>query len=348
MLLIALCVPEPVHAVRVDDLYAAEVDDTGSLDAMFAEALGIVLVKVSGVPALVEPAARRQLVPDAAPLVNKYGRPAEGRLRVEFDRAAVRARLDAAGQPVWGAERPLVALWFALDRGDGRRLILPAATDDASGEDEFEPLRTALLDSAERRGLPVVLPLLDTEDMAGVEFADLWGGFRERVLAASERYGAQGILVGRARGPEPEQPLEQARVRWTLVVPGMSEASWSWEGPAAAGPARAAEYLAGELATLADSAGTLRLQVGRLDSLERFGRVRNYLLSLNVVESAAVVRIENDRVEFDLAVRGDAERLRASLDSGSVLEGAPAGNPAAAPSGVSRLPDLVYQWPAGR
>ncbi len=338
MLLLGAILSVPAGAVRVDSLYAAEVEllpGSAAQAQAFEAALSNVLVKVSGLPTLGEPAARRSLVPDAGRIVRQYSRLPGDRLRVEFDSAAVRAALDGAGQPVWGDERPLVAIWYAIDEGNGQRDIL--ADEGAEGAATVE-LRERLAAAANDRGLPVVFPLLDTEDLATVSFSDIWGGFADPVLAASARYGADAVLIGRAR----DVSADASRVRW-LLVSGAERIAW--EGPVEAGPQQAAEALAQSLATYAKAADALRLQVDGVDSLDRFGRLQTYLRGLDVVRSARVTRVRDSRVEFELVVRGDAARLSRSLDSGGLLvrgERLPAGGIA----DTGRRPDLAYAWAA--
>jgi hypothetical protein len=337
-----LLLTQPAIAVRMDSIYAAEVSLPGGSSDMsgaFDAALSKVLVKVSGLESLGLPAARRSLVPDSGRLVQQYSRLADNRLRVEFDGPALARILDAAGQPVWGVERPLVAVWYAVDAGGGRREVISGEVEvgRSTGVSQTDALREALMQAAEDRGLPVIIPLVDAEDLAGVTFSDLWGDFREPVFAASRRYGAQAILIGRARSLS----ADDTRVRWTLATPSEQ---YSWTGSAVGGPAQAAGYLSRNLATFADASGSLRLMVSNVDNLDKLGQLSNYLRSLNVVQNAAVVRVQDDRIEIELVVRGDAGRLSRSLDSGALL--ARFSESEAAWSGTRR-PDLYYRWSAG-
>ncbi len=332
---------QPAAAVRLSSVYSAEVnlpDGSNGMSRAFDAALSQVLVKLSGLESLGEPAARRSLVPDSGKLVQQYSRLADNRLRVEFDGPALVRILDAAGQPVWGVERPLVAVWYAIDAGGGRREVLSGEAEvSRRGEvSETGVLREALAQAADDRGVPVVFPLMDAEDLAGVSFSDLWGDFREPVFLASRRYGAQAILIGRARSLS----AKDTGVRWTLATP---REQYSWTGSAVGGPARAASYLSQSLATFADASGSLRLMVGNVDNLDKLGRLNKYFRSLNLVESAAVLRVQDDRIEFELVVRGDAGRLSRSLDSNPLL--ARVSESEAAWSGTRR-PDLYYRWSA--
>src|SRR5258706_5789879 len=74
-------------------------------------------------------------------------------------------------------------------------------------------VRKELLAVADERGLPVTLPLLDVQDLRAVTFADVWGGFEDRVAAASVRYRADALLIGRVR-----PGLIGNQIEWLLVV----------------------------------------------------------------------------------------------------------------------------------
>lgn len=340
MLIVWAAYPPHAEAARVDSVYSAEVDlaaGSSNLNRAFDAALEQVLVKVSGLDTLGTPAARRSLVPDSARLVRQYSRLPGNRVRVEFDGGELRRLLDAAAQPVWGEQRPLLALWYAVDAGGGNRVILSgesAPGTTRSGRGRQDALRERLLSAADERGLPLILPLVDAEDLSKLNFADIWGDFREPVLAASERYGAEGILIGRARSLDPSE----RRVRWTLTT---AADQFAWEGSVANGPQQAARLLAQRYATYADASGALSLAVAGIDGLDRFGRLQQYLRSLNIVSSATVARVQDDVVEFRLVVRGDAQRLSRSLAGNRLLEPATS---ALLPDG--RPPDLSYRWAA--
>jgi len=332
----------PVMAVRVASVYSAEVDlpaGNQGMNRAFDAALSQVLVKVSGLENLGTPTARRSLVPDAASLVQQYSRLADNRLRVEFDGVALSRVLDNAQQPVWGEERPLVAVWYAMDGGNGRREILSGDAEPGRRgvTTEQDLLREQVIAAADARGLPIVLPLVDAEDLATVSFSDIWGDFREPVLSASRRYGASLALIGRARSLSPDD----RRVRWTL---SSATDHVAWDGSVSEGPARAAEYLSQRLATYADASGALRVVVADVGSLDAFGELTAYFRSLNIVESAAVAGVNDDRVEFELVVRGDAARLSRTLESGGLLARVADVESVGVPLGAGRRPDLRYRW----
>jgi hypothetical protein len=338
----------------VPGLYGADVDATGAsgsgLDAAFDAALGQVLVKLTGLPDGADPAKRKRLFPNPAALVQKYTVQPGNRLRVEFDPTAMRRALDSAGLPLWDVDRPLVIVWLAIDGGEDARFILPdgSAADPQLAGDTLVEFQQALQGVARERGLPLVLPLLDANDITRVTFADVRDEVREPILAASERYGAEAVLIGRSGSLD----INAESVRWTLIA-GEEEASW--EGTVASGPAEAAAVLSRELATYADAGGARRVVVKGVSSFSQYGSLLGYLRSLPIVERASISRVDGQTVEFELEVRGDTERLRRTLDTSALLvaEGAPAAaaNPVAAgsaPASAAPGSDLVYSLRAAR
>jgi hypothetical protein len=159
-----------------------------------------------------------------------------------------------------------------------------------------------LLDAAAARGLPLVLPLVDAEDLQLVNFADLWGDFTDPVLEASRRYRADAVLIGRARGSDPET----AQVRWSLLI---GDERIDWNGSVASGPDEAAELLAARLAAGPGTARAMLVAVDGIDSLASYGNVTQYLSALSNVDACEVVEVSGDRVLYNLRVRGDADQL---------------------------------------
>jgi hypothetical protein len=329
-------------AVRVDNLYGASAPLEGgsrNLPRAFDAALATVLVKVTG---------RRDIDPaitgrfgDASRFVQQYRIDADQQVWVNFDAVAVRRELDAVGASVWGAERPTTLVWLIVDDGSGYRAVVgaaeeqPGAPGSMSDPDpqQLAAVREELQDAADRRGLPLLLPLVDTEDISSLSLSDVWGGFTESVTAASARYGPDAVLVGRGRAAA----FGPLAVRWTLLV---GAERYNWEGDLASGPNDVADFFAARLSASASSSGTIVLSVDAVDSFAAYGRLSAYLGELDLVEGMAVDHVSGDRVVFRLEVRGDADRLMRSIALQRVLQpvdGAGAGPLAGVPGGPRAL-----------
>ena len=300
----------PLQAANApDDLYTAQVTvPDADLAGVFQAALAAVVVRVSGSRAAASPAALASFG-DPAVLVQQYRATEPGVWEVGFDPVALRDRFDSAGIAVWGNERPVTLVWLAVDQGRGQREILAAAASASGGvapvtpgEDSLAGSREILQRVAAERGLPVLLPLMDSADLQAISFPDLWGDFSERVLDASARYRADAVLIGRARTPNPAA----AQVRWTLLFAGER---FNWTGPLSSGPDRAANLFAERLATPAGSLQSLSVAVKNVTSLDAYGSVYRYMSQLGPVERCEVTAVDGDRVLFKLQLRGDADQL---------------------------------------
>jgi hypothetical protein len=309
------------QAVEVPTLYTAEVPfDREARDARgkaYELALSAVLLRVSGSELSRDAAAIEQLFPEPASYVVQFRQGAEDTLWVSFDGAAIEQTLRAAGQTVWGAERPLTLVWLAVDWGQGRREII-AADDPEAGQSNSRSinrnklLRERVLEVAERRGLPLVFPLLDTVDLQNVAFSDIWGGFDERVIDASQRYAADSVLIGRIR------PGASRRENWSYYFSGDNR---SWNGSPELVVGQVADLLAAEFAVGGDAPlDTVQVAVSGIASVDRYGQLHKILSGVSLIEEFSVSEVSGDRVSLRIGVRGGAERLRRALAFKGLVE----------------------------
>ncbi len=296
-------------AATVQDLFIAEAPVTDRSEearqAGFQNALAQVLVRLTGSRGAPADPAVATLLENAAAYVQQFGYMASGRLRVGFDGKALQAAAQAQGLSVWGASRPATLVWLALDNGGGDRRLL-AADDDSEAARQ---LRTA----ATARGLPLVLPLMDSEDRAAVSFPDVWGGFDDNILAASQRYGADAVLVGRA-----SRGASGVFVRWKLRAGGLED---EWRGSLENGIHRTTDAFARRFAVQSgvDTGGAVVVRVSGIDDLAAYGDVYTYLESLTLVSRVAVDVVAAGQVSFRLDLRGDPGQLERAVSLGNVL-----------------------------
>lgn len=313
--------PGIAGAVEMTSLYTAEVsldpDEDDPRSAAYREALAVVLMRVSGAEVVDDPEMMDLLFPNPASYVVQF-RPGDAdTLWVTFDGNAVEAVLRQNGQVVWGSDRPLTLVWLAVDWGQGEREIIGAddperTVDQARTIDRNRLLRQRVLDVAERRGLPVAFPLLDTEDLARVTFPDIWGGFDELVLDASQRYEAKSVLIGRVRADSGQ------RNRWTYHFAGEQRA---WTGEPELVVSLIADMLADEFAIGGNATlQSVTLGVAGINTVDAYGRVQRILSGLNVVESFAITSVDGDRIQYRVEAHGGAERLARALRLSGLVE----------------------------
>ncbi len=309
------------RAVEVPTLYTAEVpfDRTArnGRQRAYDRALNEVLLRVSGSGLGSDAATINQLFPDSSAYVVQFRQGAADTLWVSFDGQAIERTLREAGQTVWGADRPLTVVWLAVDWGQGRREIVAADDPDNEQRDARSINRNALLrervlEVAERRGLPLVFPLMDTTDIQNVTFSDIWGGFDESVIGASRRYDADSILIGRIR------TSGGGRENWSYFFSGDER---RWNGPPEQVLNQIADLLAAELAVGGNAPlASVAMSVAGIVSVDAYGNLSRILDNVSVIEEYRITEVSGDRVTVQVDVRGGAERLRRALQFSGLVE----------------------------
>jgi hypothetical protein len=320
-------------AATVGNLYRVTVTpDPAATDRRAAAAqagMATVLIRVTGNRNAPLDPELQSLLMDASKYLNSYALLQQGQTQVGFIPSQVDQALTALQKPVWPPERPLTLLWIAVDDGAGGRALLGANDTPQLGAETtpamtelLGQLREQLMAVADERGLPVQLPLLDLEDLNAVTFADVWGGFEDRIAAASQRYRADAILIGRVR-----PNVGGDEVQWLLVVGGQRQLL---DGLAVRdGLDAAADRFAAQFATVG-GAGSAAITVLNVHSPTDYGRVISYLEKQSVLTAVDVDSFDNGVLKLRVTARGDAGVLGRILSLGSVLRPVPAESTAGA------------------
>ncbi|MCK9529843.1 MAG: DUF2066 domain-containing protein [Gammaproteobacteria bacterium] len=311
----------PVRADEVRNLYEAEtpVVNQGAEERQRALAVTFeqVLAKVSGFGAVAaEPALAEALVtPEQYVQQFLYREPQPGQLNfwARFDQAAVNALLRKQQLPVWGAVRPATLMWLAVEERGERRLV---------GANEQGEVAVAVTAQADRRGLPLHLPLLDLQDLARIQPSDVWGDFRDVIQSASARYNAQAVLAAALL-----RDGDRYRARFTLY---QNELALRWEQAGsldevmAAGVGRATDEIAAAYTQAVVSASDVTVQVSGVQSLRDYVRAMAYLDGLSGVSHVELVLVQGDHAVYRLTLQGAAQALVQAIALGDTLSPDPA------------------------
>lgn len=279
------------------DLYSATVPYAGDNELAFRQAMRDILVRVTGRPDAPELESLAPLVAEASRYVVSFRRATGGQLAVRFDGAAIENAIDASGLAFWGENRPVTLVWLAIDRGDGRRALVSAS--------DTGPEKQHVDSNASRRGLPLVWPESGDNLLRAMQQA--WSGDHEPLADAARRYGAEGVLIGRAR-------LTDAggyAVDWSFRS---ADASAAAQGDLETGPALAAERYAGRYAT---HGAAQRIEqvvtVTGVVTLESYAAAMRLLSDLAPVRGVSVDEVTPDAVSFLVNVRGDPDALHQAI-----------------------------------
>ena len=311
------CLPLMVSAAQVTDLYQGKAPTSGDMVAAQSQALGDVLVKVTGKrDILTQPDVVKAL---AAPgdYVQHYGYQDVGPvkfLKADFNVAKVNALISQSKFALLGPARPQMALWLVINEGERR--ILP----DQSSDGWASALRT----QSQAMGLPVSIPLMDLDDNMAVNATDVWGRFAAPILQASQRYGAEMVVLGK---------LTPEGAKWSI--------DWGLYGPKAGGElaeltrgsssgtqAEVAQHFADELAAwlvqnygarISGVASSQTLVVEGLSGIDGMITVQKMLQGMASVTKVTIGKLEGDKVTFDLSLQGDKAELIRGLQLESRL-----------------------------
>ena len=317
--LAALCLSCIASAATFSGLYTVNVallSDPGLTQIEATRiAMGQLLTRITGRPDAAQELIFLNLLDQAGDFVLEVGKLDRDTLTVTFDALSIVRELRTLDQPVWGPERPLTLMWVAVDAGFGQRGILSAQFPEAHNEPVIaelkDRLRQKLFNVADVRGLPVTLPLLDLEDMASLSFADIWGGFNDRIRKASARYHADAILSGRVR-----VTAFGTNVQWTLIrgdkERGITTATLG------EGLDRLAEIYAEDFGAIGKPR-TVQIVVLDINERSHYFNALSYMNSLSLLESVRVVQFGPDGLLLRVTWRGDLGVFERMLSLDNVL-----------------------------
>jgi hypothetical protein len=338
VLVLSAAWPGPGRAATFENLYSVTVPldpaAPNQRDAAIQAAMSRLLIRVTGSRNAPLDPTLQPLIGAAEELRTAYGLDRQGRnASVAFNGSRLERAIRDLGSRFWGPERPLTLLWVAVEDGTGARALL-GANDTAELGAVTTPQMTELLTAvraeiaaaADERGLPIAWPLLDLEDLGRVSFLDVWGRFEEPILAASVRYRADAVLIGRVRpgtfGNEVEWLFVNGVERQQLPVSAIRD-----------GLDAAADRFAAELGTTGGASLTL-LTVRNVATARDYGRVLSYLERQSVLDTVDVESFSGGTLSLRVAARGDPSVLERVLALGGVLR------PAA---GVGALGSLTFE-----
>ena len=258
-------------------------------------------------------------------------------LWIRFNEKAVNQLLLSQRLPVWGKTRPAALVWLVIDDRKQRQLI---------GNDSAHKGRKVFNEKARVRGLPLRFPLLDLTDRSSISISDIWANFEDSILAASRRYQAEAVLVGRVY----QEYSGAWRARWSLYSQGRRQ---DWEsddelldGTVAHGVNQASDFLAMRFAQVQQEGqqSQVLIKVDAVKGLADFNKVRSYLDSLSTVTNLQPYHVSSNTVTFLLTTRGGRLAVEQAISLGSTLVTEQAGvvvNPGTTP--LPNQVEMVYR-----
>ncbi len=304
----------PVFAQQQNDLYHTEVQLTGSDKAeniAKQEGLVNVLIKVSGQTDI----AQNEVIKKALTQSDRYVTQmsfveyddAPRAMKLGYNSKMVLNLLTQSEQSVWETPRKSVLVWIVNEYNYQRSIIW---------EQSNNSLITRIKEAANERGLPVMFPVGDFDDVTSIEIPDLWGNFKKPIADASERYNPQAILVVKVRGNSSS---------WTLF-----DTTPQYLPTTSTKPLEGRESGAVQLADMVNNVSDYfakkytknlgavvsqseMISIEGVHSTRAFFTIEKQLKQLNSVASVQVDTIQGNKVTYTLNLLGNFEQFNQEL-----------------------------------
>lgn len=345
-LLLAYCVFMPAaSAEQLNGLYEVvvpvESQSNSDLRKATASGLGVVFVRVSGRTDAAVHEEIQLALKNAKVYLKQYSYKRERNtedgseqltLMLEFEQEQVDKQLRVAGLPLWSNNRPSILMWLVVDDSDGRRIV---------GEESSPEGVAAIVLHAERRGLPVDLPLLDLEDNIAISADKLWSLNSEEVHKASKRYQSDTLLIGKASQLSSGLWLGAWRFSFEGQSIEFEVEARDIDAFVSLAIDRVAELLAKQyaIAPVSIAQDGILMRLGGIRNFSDYAQAVSYLESLAAIRHANVVTIDGEEIILRLVAEGQLEQLELAIARDELL--LPAQLDLLAEDGVL----LNYLWP---
>lgn len=235
------------------------------------------------------------------------------RLMMLFSPQVIKTLFRQAQINFWPESRPNTLVWLVEDTVEEGKKLLNAYSDSRVVE--------GMNRAAELRGLPIVYPILDLEDQIELSADQVWSLDDEAIRAASKRYKADVILVGRFSVTS----TGKVRATWqfyhqndTRVYDNMAD-DISLIGGLGLTPL--ADYLLSKYAIPAVSEQSPDF-IMRITGVSQFGiyrQVIDYLESLTIVRHVMVQATGGDELILSVRAETEIDRFVATVKLGGKL-----------------------------
>ncbi len=311
-------------AAQVSNLHQAQVPVATQSDQdrsrVAPEALKQTIIKVVGDRQAVNGADITALLADAERYVARYSyhqlNQDDDSINTEslsvnfiFDAKTLDNALKRIGLPIWGANRPEILLWLVSEK-DGEQSLVGDSDDIA--------VNNFIKIHAERRGLPIILPVMDLEEQTQISFNDIQADNNSTIQSASARYGARIIVTAQIRGN-----ATQTTTQWQVLNNDVN-ARWQSEGTLdsaiAHGIDQLGDMLGQRFAQQMGPSQQLSMEITDVKDYHDYNRLIAYLNNLQGVESVSIVSINARILKVGLIIQGEVSKFRELLAFDGLLQ----------------------------
>ncbi|MGX9460237.1 DUF2066 domain-containing protein [Shewanella sp. A14] len=312
------------------------------------EALAAVFLKNSGRPSVVLNPLVKAQINSPEVILTQYGyyeKNGELMLKANFDHQRVISTLRQAGLPVWGSQRPLTLLWMTVEENNESTILADASLAD---------IRVDLARESNNKGIPLLLPVMDLDDVMKVSITDVRGMFTDVLANASSRYQADYFAIANL-------DTLGGNVRFSVKLfdknrtNGVLQALVSQQGDAVDYQQAIkrmmnilADYHISQYA-IASTGTDVATQVSftGLNNMAQVVQIETYLRQLSAVKSIQLSQFKGDSAIYTVELFSSLDDLQRLLDIDSrlsLLDNVGSIESFYEPQNDSIKPKLIYQW----
>lgn len=326
--LILLCLTFSGYAATQVNIYRSEVelDQEQGEDQARIQGMENVIIRATGEQDAVDnPVIKKALSQNRLYLSQiSYGQKDDQKIvKMQFSAKQIRTLLTQAQLPFWPVKRATILVWYVEDQNFQRNI----AWENVANANVQQ-----LKQLAEKRGLPLIVPVGDFDDITSIEASDIWGEFLQPIRDASERYHPDAILIIRAQSDTlnwklydqtPEKLLD-------ISVPPMG-GSLSGNDELAQLVDELTQYYAkkNRVIVAGQSSHSMILNVKHLSRAVHFFKLEQALNQLSSVASVDTIQIQGDEVTFRVHLLTTQEAFEQELASLNLIERLPEADEAA-------------------
>lgn len=312
----------PLMTAHASSLYDVEIlvpdESQASRWRAFVRGLDEVFVRVAGDSVIMSkikrPPASRYVQkfsyePLQTPVVNDEDEILSYRVKLRYNGKLIEKYLRENSFPVWGEHRPEVVVWLAVRDGHNQYVLR---------DSDQSAIKAAMDEALKRRGVPGRWPKYDASDRKKLSIADIRGGFKDQVEAASRRYSRGPALTGSLLWNG-----RQWLSSWSLIIPG-HERHWSlvnadYKALIDKAVDQAADVMGEVYAvhTIGQGApeAVIRLRVDGVSSIAKYRQLEAYLGDLNMVAKLLPLQVDGHSVLFEISLLTEANDFLNLLDT---------------------------------
>lgn len=274
-----------------------------------------------------------------APVVPAAGETVSGGeqllLQVGFFPSEVQRLLNSARIPIWPQNRPETLMWILVEQELGSRVMFGTTVENNA--EIMQQIQAA----AAKRGLPLLLPLLDFTDQRALSIEQLRNFDEVAIRQASMRYGNESILAMRIFQSVSGETVTKAQYLFRDQVMELNFIDDSLQ-PAVDGSVNlVAEQLAGNYAVLlSGTAGSTEviMTVEGIKGPKDYADLMQYANNMTAVDKVDLVGVANGAVQLRLFTSGQLRQLIEAIAVDRRM------SPVIDPTRTGEQVAMHYQW----